>query len=101
MTTLVPEGTFSFSDDQTPPASDAEMSKILGPGWRFKTYGAQVEILNEKLKPLGQKMEWIPDYKHPRWFRSNNSLHTVGVWTTIRQTVKYLTDRLAATPSRA
>ena len=54
-------GTFSFTEDQTPEASDEVMAIIVGPnhGSTMK-FGEQHAVLNEKLKPLGFELQYVP-----------------------------------------
>jgi hypothetical protein len=85
---IIPQGVFHMSDDQTPEANDAEMEKFFGPDWKNMTFGDQAVKIQDALKPLNQTFEYVME---AGWMRSNNHpVHTIAVWTTRRQTVKYL-----------
>lgn len=83
-------GNFSFADDPTPEATDAEMEQVFGRGWDSTvTFGQMWAKAEELLKPFGQ------DYTPPqaggvqaqRIITRGN--HTLSLWTTTRQVVRY------------
>lgn len=85
---VIPGGIFHMSDDQTPAATNAEMAQLLGSNWQEMAFAQHGNKINELLKPYNQTFSYVPE---AGWMRSNDHpIHTIAVWTSRRQTVKYI-----------